>query len=102
MDLNLDNIHGFIWDENNEQKSFIKHGITALESEEAFFNPNFLSTDSVHSQSELRYRLLGRTNKDKILVLAFTVRNNKARIISSRLANKKERTIYAQAVKKNP
>ena len=90
-----------MWDEGNEQKSFIKHGITILEAEETFYNPNFISADIAHSQREERYRLRGRTNNNKILITAFTVRNDKARIISSRLANKKERTMYAQAFKAN-
>lgn len=102
MDLILDNFEGFIWDKGNEQKSFIKHGITPLEAEEAFYNPNFISPDTVHSQQETRFRLLGRTNNNKILIVAFTIRSNKARVISARLANKKERTMYAQALKANP
>ncbi len=102
MDFILNNLDGFIWDEGNKHKSFLKHGIAPLEAEEVFYNPNFLSTDVTHSQHEQRYRLLGRTNKDKVLIVAFTVRNNKARVISSRLANKKERTMYAQALKANP
>jgi hypothetical protein len=101
MDLILENFEGFVWDQGNEQKNFIKHGITILEAEEAFYNPNFLSFDAVHSQHEKRYRLLGKTNSDKILIIAFTIRNNKMRVISSRLANKKERNIYAQALKAN-
>ena len=102
MDFTLDKLEGFIWDEGNEQKSFLKHGITTLEAEEVFYNPNFISADITHSQKEPRYRLLGKTNKDKVLITAFTTRNNKARVISSRLANKKERTMYAQALKANP
>lgn len=101
MDFILDNFEGFIWDEGNEQKSFFKHGITPLEAEEAFFNLNFISVDAAHSLAEQRYRLLGMTNNYKVLIIAFTIRNNKARVISSRLANKKERIIYAQALKAN-
>lgn len=99
MDFVIENLEGFEWDEGNEQKSFLKHGITPLEAEEAFFNPNFMSADASHSQKEKRYRLLGRTNNNKVLIIVFTIRNNKVRIISSRLANKKERIIYAQALK---
>ena len=101
MDLILDNLEGFIWDQGNEQKNYIKHGITILEAEETFYNPNFISFDPTHSRYEKRYRLLGMTNNNKVLIIAFTIRNNKARVISSRLANKKERTIYAQALKAN-
>jgi uncharacterized DUF497 family protein len=101
MDLIIDNLDGFMWDAGNERKNVIKHGITILEAEETFYNPNFISFDPTHSQQEKRYRLLGTTNNNKILIIAFTIRNNKARVISSRLANKKERSIYVQALKAN-
>ncbi len=102
MDIILDNLEGFIWDEGNRQKSVVKHGVTPLEAEEAFFNFNLLSPDPAHSQQEIRYRLLGQDNNGRILFIIFAIRNNKARIISSRLASKKERTIYAKAAKENP
>ncbi len=101
MNLILNDLEGFNWDHGNEQKNFIKHGITILEAEETFYNPNFISHDTAHSQREKRYKLLGRTNNNKVLILAFTIRNNFVRVISSRLANKKERSIYAQALKAN-
>lgn len=89
MDIVLDNLEGFIWDERNQQKSLTKHGVPTLEAEEAFFNLNILSPDLAHRQSEPRYRLLGQANNGRILLIVFTIRSNKARIISSRLANKK-------------
>lgn len=101
MDFLLNNFESFEWDEGNQQKSFLKHGITPLEAEETFFNPNFISADPAHSLGEKRYRLLGRTNNNIVLIIAFTIRSRKARVISSRLANKKERTLYAQALKAN-
>ena len=101
MDIVLDSIGGFEWDEGNQQKSLTKHGVRPLESEEVFFNFNLLSYDPGHSQQEERYRLLGQSNGGRILFIIFTIRNNKIRVISSRLANKKERNIYAKAFKEN-
>ena len=102
MDIILDDLEGFIWDEGNQQKSLLKHGVNPLESEEAFFNFNLLSPDPAHSRQEPRYRLLGQANNGRILFIIFTVRNNKARVISSRAANKKERQIYVKAAQTSP
>jgi uncharacterized DUF497 family protein len=96
MDLILDRLEGFEWDEGNEQKSLLKHGVTRWEAEETFFNFNLLIPDFAHSQGEPRYHLLGETNSGRILLVVFTVRRSKIRVISSRLANKKERAIYAK------
>jgi len=101
MDMVLDNLEGFEWDRGNQQKSMEKHGVSPLEAEEAFFNFNLLNPDPLHSQREPRYRLLGQANSGHILFIIFTARNHKIRVISSRLANKKERSIYAKASKEN-
>jgi uncharacterized protein len=101
MDLILDHLEGFEWDKGNEQKSLVKHGISRWEAEEAFFNRNLLSPDVFHSQVEPRYRLLGQSDSGRALFIVFTVRRNRIRVISCRLANKKERDVYAKAAEEN-
>ncbi len=88
----------FEWDKGNIDKNLKKHGVCDKESEEVFYNkPVFLLLDVRHStRREIRYYALGKTNENKILFLSFTVRKNRIRIISSRLANKKERKIYVE------
>ena len=89
---------GFDWDQWNIQKNEIKHGISALEAESAFYDPEHkLFHDLKHSASEQRYILYGKSAYHNILLLAFTVRKNKVRIISARKAAKKERAIYEEA-----
>lgn len=93
--LNLNKIKEFEWDSGNLDKSYKKHGITPKEAEESFLDEHLLLlNDSKHSKSEKRFIALGRTTEDKLLFAAFTIRNNKIRIISVRLANKKERREY--------
>ena len=53
-----------------------------------------LIPDTEHSQEELRFQALGKTNNNRMLFLSFTIRNNKVRIISARDASKKERREY--------
>ncbi len=93
---------GFDWNKGNIDKNYQKHNITPKESEEAFLDTNLkIIKDVKHSQNESRLIAIGKNFKEKTLFIIFTVRNNKIRIISARLANKKEREKYEKAIKKN-
>ena len=86
---------GFDWDAGNFTKNSTKHDVTCREAEEIFFNqPLIVAPDPAHSQTEPRFRFLGRTDTDRLLHLNFTVRGDKLRIISARPMNRKERTVY--------
>ncbi len=86
----------FEWDKGNIDKNLIKHNVTNQEAEEIFGNEPFIaSQDRKHStKQELRYHALGRTNKNRLMFLSFTIRKGKIRLISVRDMNKKEKTIY--------
>ena len=91
----LENCQGFQWDKGNSLKNWLKHGVTQGESEEVFFNePLLLFEDEKHSEHEDRILAFGRTNEGKLLVVAFTIRQNLIRIISARHMNRKERGAY--------
>jgi uncharacterized DUF497 family protein len=85
----------FDWDQWNSQKSFLKHGITNREAESAYMDPNLrINYDLKHSVEEDRYICIGKSEFNRLLMLVVTMRSSKVRIISSRLANKKERDLY--------
>lgn len=86
---------GFEWDENNIQKNLEKHNVTPVETEEIFFNkPLLVAPDIEHSHSEVRYFALGVTDSGRYLFIAFTIRNRRIRVISSRDMSRKERRKY--------
>ncbi len=96
--IELSKITGFEWDEGNCRKND-KHQVTMAESEQIFFNaPLLLLADSKHSEHELRFYALGKTDNSRLLHIAFTLRNQgqNIRVISARDMHKKERTIYEQ------
>jgi len=96
--LGIDSIEGFDWDEGNFDKHWIKHRVANSECEEVFFNlPLLLADDKAHSQDEKRYYVLGQTNARRWLFIAFTVRKNKIRVISTRDMNQKEKRAYGKA-----
>lgn len=81
----LERCVGFDWDDGNRGKNWDKHRVSDAESEEIFFNdPLVAGTDSSHSQSEPRYFALGRTDADRRLFVAFTIRKDLIRVISAR------------------
>ncbi len=88
-------IEGFEWDEGNIYKNWGKHKVTHFECEEIFFNqPLVVMPDIKHSEKEIRYYALGRTNQERFLFVVFTVRKKRIRVISARNMNKKERKWY--------
>jgi uncharacterized protein len=88
----------FDWDQWNVQKNEKKHGVSHLEAESAFYDPDYkLFFDLKHStRHEKRYIMYGFSIERRILMIGFTVRNAKIRIITARSASKKERELYEE------
>jgi len=96
--VDLNEVDGFDWDDANRDKNWVKHGVAVGECEEVFFNlPLILQADRPHSQNEERYYILGQTNAGRYLFIAFSLRQNKIRVISARDMSKKERIAYAKS-----
>ena len=89
----------FEWDEGNRNKNLVKHSISNEEAEEPFFDTNKITfKDVLHSDKEERFRILGKTRKERLLFIVFTKRRDKVRIISARDVNKKEVYLYEKKV----
>ena len=93
---------GFIfeWDEGNSSKSEQKHGITVEMIEAIFDDGNILALGEQYHPicDEDRYGAIGKTYSGEVLFVCFTIRSGKIRVISSRIANKKERSIYDEEI----
>ena len=88
-------ITSFQWDRGNLEKSQQKHGVRLKETEEIFLDENVLFVEDVkHSQKEQRYIAIGQTAQKVVLLVVFTFRGKRIRVISARHANKKERSEY--------
>lgn len=87
---------GFEWDEGNSDKNWHLHEVTDGECEEVFFNvPLLIAPDKKHSDREVRYYVLGRTDANRWLFIAFVIRNRRIRVISARDMNERETRKYA-------
>jgi len=89
------------WDENNKVKNTLKHAVSNSECEECFLNSyKFFFSDKTHStKKEKRWILFSKTLEERVLVIVFTVRGKKFRVISARNASRKERKIYEKRIK---
>ena len=90
----------FEWDKGNEKKNWVKHTVSIEEAEDAFYDEKrLLLNDIKHSQAfEERFILFGKTEKGRMLFIAFTVREKKVRVISARDAHKKEVKFYEKTI----
>jgi hypothetical protein len=87
----------FEWDKGNKDKNWLKHKVKNEECEEIFFDKKKkILKDVLHSGKEKRFIILGKTKKERLLFVVFTIRNKKVRVISARDVNKKEVILYEE------
>lgn len=73
----------------------LKHRVGFDEASTVFGDPlALLMPDPDHSVGEMRYILLGMSNQQRLLVVAFAERPPRTRLISARLATRQERRKY--------
>ncbi len=86
---------GFEWDDGNATKNWDKHDVSQAECEQVFFNrPLIVKHDRGHSWAEVRYFALGRTDENRLLFVALTMRGDRIRVISARAMTAGERARY--------
>lgn len=89
----------FEWDEEKARRNIEKHGINFEEGISIFHDPFSISIDDPdHSENEERYIDIGVSENSRILVVNYTERAGRIRIISCRKATKRERRQYEEAI----
>jgi hypothetical protein len=87
----------FEWNPQKAATNLKKHGVSFEEAKTVFDNPlAVIFDDEAHSIDELREIIIGHSQRNRLLLVVFTERSNSIRIISTRLANRKEREDYEQ------
>jgi uncharacterized DUF497 family protein len=85
----------FEWDPEKEQANIQKHGVDFTEAATVFGDPLELTiSDPDHSIGEYRFLSMGHSIRHRILVVSYTEREDRIRIISARTASSKERRQY--------
>ncbi|MGH2373904.1 MAG: BrnT family toxin [bacterium] len=85
----------FEWDPEKARRNVAKHGVSFEEAATAFGDPLSLTIfDPDHSEEEDRFILLGQTYTGRLVVVVHTDRGQNVRIISARLATRRERKAH--------
>lgn len=94
-------MNAFVWDIAKAIANYDKHGVPFGEAATVFGDANGLDwEDLAHSRQEPRFKRLGLSVSQRVLLVVYTVRRTNReketiRIISARQASRKERQAYA-------
>lgn len=90
-------VQRFEWDPDKASHNLAKHGVTFEEAQTAFADTLFLAfEDPNHSSEEQRFLLMGHSDRGRLLVVAYTERRARVRLISAREATRRERKAYEE------
>lgn len=88
----------FEWDARKAAINKNKHGVSFEEASTVFGDPLSLTIDDpLHSIGEERFVIIGRSYKQRTIVVVHTERGNNIRIISARLATSPEKKTYEES-----
>ncbi|MBR0061246.1 MAG: BrnT family toxin [Selenomonadaceae bacterium] len=81
------------WDDNKAELNWKKHKIYFEDAAYIFLDDDRIEDyDELHSENEDRWKVVGKVRD--ILVVIYTERGEKCRLISARFANKREEDEY--------
>ena len=89
----------FEWNEEKAEANLKKHDVSFDEAETVFDDPLFvIFADPDHSFEENRFIIMGESNQNRLLVVSYTERPPKTRLISAREATRPERKKYEEDI----
>ena len=88
---------GFEWDAGNATKNWERHRVSAAECEEVFFLAPLVVEAAGQSTQVRRFLALGHTVGGRQLLVVFTVRGDRIRVISARPMSRRERRVHERA-----
>jgi uncharacterized DUF497 family protein len=87
----------FEWDEDKAESNRRKHKVTFDEAQTVFLDKFSITVPDVeHSQTEARFRIAGISDMKRLLVVSFTERGERMRLISARKARRSEIRDYEE------
>jgi uncharacterized DUF497 family protein len=89
--------YNFEWNPKKAKANLSKHGVSFAEAITAFGDPMSMNmSDPDHSLDEHRFIVPGMSDRYRVLVVSYTERPPRTRIISARLAGRDERRQYEE------
>lgn len=87
----------FEWDPQKAAENEQKHGVSFLEASETFDDDHSSTVpDPDHSIDEARYLIFGMSKQGKYLVVSYTERGDRVRLVSARQMTSRERKAYEE------
>lgn len=88
----------FEWDRAKARRNLRKHGVSFEEAVTVLADPFDLTiSDPDHSVTEERFVSIGQSSMGRVLVVGYTERGSKIRVIFARRATSPERHDYEEA-----
>jgi hypothetical protein len=85
----------FDWDAQKAASNLAKHGVGFAEAITVFGDPlEAVIADPHHSEDKCRFLSVGRSETGRLLVVAYTERRGRLRVINAREATPRERRQY--------
>ena len=87
----------FEWDENKAKANLSKHRVSFNEAKTVFDYLLYIDFyDPDYSDDEDRYIIIGESQQRRLLIVSYTEREDKIRLISAREVTKREREDYEE------
>jgi uncharacterized DUF497 family protein len=87
----------FEWDETKDATNLRKHGVGFVEASTVLGDALSVTiADPDHTAEEHRFVIVGISKAQRLLVVVHTMRGERIRLISARIASKRERHIYEE------
>jgi uncharacterized DUF497 family protein len=87
----------FEWDRRKAKANLRKHGVSFEEAQTVFTDPLSMTLpDPDHSEDEERFIDIGMSDNRRVLVVVYTERGRRIRLISARKATPVERKQYEE------
>ncbi len=88
------------WDPEKDQQNQVKHGVSFDEASTVFGDPFALTIDDPdHSVEENRFLTTRCSNRQRLIIVAHTDRDDRVRLINARDVNAAERHVYEEEPK---
>jgi len=87
----------FEWDKNKAVFNISKHGVSFDEAKTVFNDPLYVDFfDPDHSHNEYRYIIIDQSLNNRLLLVAYTEKENTIRLINARELTQRERKDYEE------
>jgi uncharacterized DUF497 family protein len=89
----------FEWDRRKAEANLRKHEISFEEAQTIFTDPLAITLpDPDHSEDEERFVEIGMSDSQRVLVVGYTERGQRIRLINARKASARERKQYEEGI----